>query len=74
MVPTADKWLSDGIVHSTTINFSEDGIYGFRIICKDKAGNEGKMELDNGKFCIIDTTAPSVKITYDKDTLKDKFY
>ncbi len=72
--PTVKEWVSNGDIHSAIINFAQDGIYGFRIICKDRAGNEKTMEFDSKKLCIIDTTAPSVKITYDKDTKNDRQY
>lgn len=72
--PTVKEWVSNGNIHSATIDFAEDGIYGFRIICKDRAGNEETIEFDSKKLCIIDTTAPSVKITYDKDTKNEKQY
>ncbi len=74
VLPTVGEWSSDGTIHSATIDFAEDGLYGFRIQCRDKAGNEGKMELENGGFFIIDSTAPSVKIVYNKDTLKNNTY
>ncbi|GFI21399.1 hypothetical protein IMSAGC011_00168 [Lachnospiraceae bacterium] len=75
VLPTIGEWSSDGIVHSATLSFAEDGIYGLRIKCKDKAGNEGKIALDCEKLFIIDSTAPSVRIEYNKDTLKgDKRY
>jgi len=72
--PTMGEWVSDGTVHSAAIHFPEDGIYGFYILCKDKAGNEGTMAFDSKKLCIIDTTAPSVKIIYDKNVKNNKQY
>lgn len=72
--PTMGEWVSDGTVHSAAIHFPEDGIYEFRILCKDKAGNEGVMAFDSKKLCIIDTTAPSVKIIYDKNVKNNKQY
>lgn len=72
--PTVGEWVSNENVHSAAVNFAKDGIYGFCIRCTDKAGNEGTMAFDSKKLCIIDTTAPSVKIIYDKNTGNDKQY
>ena len=50
--------------HSASLIFSNDGIYCFQIVCTDKAGNKSLYKVDK---LIIDTIAPKVAISYEKE-------
>ena len=42
-IPAASAWISDGDVHTATIQYSNDGDYTFDVTVKDMAGNDSVM-------------------------------
>jgi hypothetical protein len=59
--PSIGGWSTNGDVHTTTITYSEDGIYTFDIDFTDMAGNDAS-DYTPDSF-VIDLTAPEVTIT-----------
>lgn len=60
------EWAQTGtFTYEKTIEFNKDGVYTFDIGCSDKAGNSSEV-LHEDEF-VVDTTAPEIKVTYDKE-------
>lgn len=57
-------WAGDGDTHRVAVSFGEDGEHRLRVAARDLAGNATDV-FDSGAF-VVDTLAPSVKITCDK--------
>ena len=74
-------WSTSGSTHTTEVVFAEDGTYELEVSGSDLAGNDAVMEDDaiqteysSGEF-IIDTTDPTIKVTYNNDNAQnDKYY
>ena len=63
--PEISRWTADGDTHTATVSFADDGTYSFTAAFKDRAGNSaGSYEQ---KDFVIDTKAPSIKISGIKD-------
>lgn len=60
-----NSWSSDGISHSTTVNFDNDGDYQIEAVCTDKADNSSDTISDSN--FIIDTTNPTLEISNVQD-------
>ncbi len=72
-LPAISGWSgSGGDVHTATLEFDKDGVYGFKVKCTDSAGRNGENNPFN-EF-IIDQTEPTVKIEYDKDSPVNEKY
>ena len=61
----------DGIKYSAPVRFSEDGVYHYKIDCKDEAGNKTSVE---SKSFTVDRTAPKVSVTYDNNDVRNGKY
>ncbi len=70
--PAVSGWSQSGDVHTAEIVFDKDGVYGFKVKCKDSAGNSGESDA-TGEF-VIDMTKPTVEIEYDKDSPVNEKY
>ena len=56
--PTVSAWSSNGDTHTATISFATDGDYSFELSCKDLAGNQSNIFVQD-EFT-IDITAPEL--------------
>lgn len=59
--PAVSAWTSNGDTHVATINFEEDGLYGFDVEYNDKAGNV-IADFEQQSF-YVDLTNPVVEIS-----------
>ena len=69
------QWESIGNDQYTKqVTFDADGIYSFVFTCKDEAGNSSN-ESDGtvGEF-VIDTTAPTITVSFDNNSSKNTYY
>ena len=58
---------TDERTNTYKITFSGDGVYKIIPSITDTAGNKTKYE-DNGSMFVLDSTLPTVKVSYDKDS------
>lgn len=75
LAPDTSAWKdsADGLVHTASIVFAEDGDYSFTVECTDRADNEAEI-VEVEEFT-IDKTAPEVTVTYDnEEPWKENFY
>ena len=63
--PSTTPWVSNGDVHTATIEYTKDGKYSFDILVIDLAGNES-VDFTPNEF-VIDKTKPSISITGVRD-------
>lgn len=63
--PTISGWSSNGDVHTATITFSSDALYGMTPTVTDKAGN--KTDADKVDNFQIDTTKPVIHLNRVKN-------
>jgi len=68
--PKAAKWETSGDVHKTSIPYTEDGLYTFKISYTDTAGNDIDTYPED-KF-YVDKTAPEVTISGVKENSANK--
>ncbi|MBO5447963.1 MAG: hypothetical protein J5994_01420 [Ruminococcus sp.] len=68
--PKAAKWETSGDVHKTSIPYTEDGLYTFKISYTDTAGNDIDTYPED-KF-YVDKTAPEVTISGIKENSANK--
>ncbi|MDE7322835.1 MAG: Ig-like domain repeat protein [Lachnospiraceae bacterium] len=71
-LPKLSNWEPNGTDYTATISFVDDGKYGFRIKCTDKAGNIGESQ-EIEEF-IVDRKAPVIKFEYDFNQQSDTKY
>lgn len=71
-VPTINGWTGNGDTHTATILYDADALYGFDIVCIDKAGNSAADYAGDSFY--IDQTAPHVEISgiVDESANNDK--
>lgn len=68
---------ADGTTHKATITYSADGIYTFKVSCKDKADNANTAVNYSGlspKLFTIDKTSPTFRISYDNNSAQNGNY
>lgn len=66
------KWTSSGNIHSTKINFNQDGEYTLTAKYTDLAGNSANYKKID-EFT-IDKTAPQMQIEYDNNNVSNGNY
>lgn len=59
------NWSSNGDVWTSTMSFTEDKDYSFKLSCVDRAGNASNV-YDSGTFT-IDKTAPVMSVSWNVD-------
>lgn len=75
LTPAESAWTEseEDNIHTTSITFSEDGDYSFKVECVDQADNEAEPVAVE-EFT-IDKTAPEVSIAYDnEEPWKENYY
>ncbi|SFR90814.1 Ig-like domain (group 3) [Anaeromicropila populeti] len=72
MKPSAGSWKEDGIKHTASIPFAEDGEYEFTVTYTDMAGN--KADYEHKDEFIIDKTVPVVAIQYSNNNAENTAY
>lgn len=65
-------WSNDGDTWTNTLTFSEDGDYQFSLGCTDRAGNVA--EGYSSEEFTIDTTAPSMSVSWDNNSVQNELY
>ena len=69
---TLGSWSHDGDIWTNTITFSNDGNYRFTLDCTDRAGNSSKQYVSD--MFVIDTTAPTMTVTWDNVSSRSDLY
>lgn len=64
-VPGNSGFKRNGDVWTSTVSFSQDGVYKIDVTCTDMAGNEGNKY--EGESFVIDTTDPEIKVSGVED-------
>ncbi len=78
-VPSISDWTTNGLNHTATITYSEDGDYTFGIGYADLAGNKNNMETysadsKNTNFFILDKTVPEILVSYNNNNPSEERY
>mgnify|MGYP000756890991 CR=1 FL=1 len=65
------KWDTNGDKHTATVSFVDNGIYSWSVSYQNKAGLKNSGVTETGDYVYdftVDNSAPSLKLTYEKNT------